>query len=95
MKDDREPMPINMEENIKTRDGIEAGSVQPVCFYCKANPCYELSYQNKNFVKTFLYDEKRLVCPVCYNFMNVNGRWVTKILRVLLKVDVLIRRKLN
>lgn len=85
--------PINVEQQNETRRGIEEGSVTPTCTYCKKSPCYQLSYQGEQLVHTLLFDETRLICTECWSFMNKNGRWVTKLIRVLLRIDVLFRKK--
>lgn len=85
--------PLNVEENIKVSEEIKAGLSEAKCFYCKSSPCYELSCQGNYTVQTFLYDEKRLVCTGCYNFMNKTGQWLTKIIRVMLIVRTYSSRK--
>lgn len=85
--------PINFVDQINTTNACVEGETKAVCYHCKAYPCYELSFQGPHWVKTFLYDEKHLVCAKCYHFMHNTGRWFTKIVRFLLKINIFLRPK--
>lgn len=92
MIEDLHTKPLHVQEQIENKMLVTSGARKSECFYCKRGPCFELSFQGPYAVETFLYDEKRMVCKRCFNFMQSTGKYVTKAIRLLLKLDVLLRR---
>lgn len=93
MMDKGEPVAVELKQQCEVQIGINDGTVESRCFYCKKSPCYELSLQGKFFIKNILFDENRQVCGRCYSFMQKTGSSITKLIRLLLKVDVFFRKK--
>lgn len=86
-------MVMDLREHNRIKNAVDSGELKAVCHYCKLSPCYELSIQGNSLCKNLLFDENRMICTKCWEFMVNSGGWVTHIIRVLLKINVFLKKR--